>query len=485
MSDLKTNVLYYGDNLEILRNHIPDESIDLIYLDPPFNSKRQYNIIYRETTGLESEAQIRAFTDTWTWDQSAEKTYHEIVTTAPAKVVDIISSMRSGIGSNDATAYLVMMTIRLLEFHRVLKSGGALFLHCDPSAGHYLKVVMDQVFGPRNFQNEIIWHYRGGGVSPRRFGRRHDTIFFYAKGEGWTFNVDPVREAYSEDTLERTRYKAKSFRGDKVYDAWEPHPLGKHPDDVWDIQPVMPSAKERLSYPTQKPLALLKRIILAASNEGDVVLDPFCGCGTAIIAAHELNRRWIGIDITHLAISLMRYRLQDSFPGVAFEVAGEPVDLAGAGALAELDRYQFQWWADSLVGAVPLDEAKKKGADRDIDGVISFLHDRQGKTARAIVQVTSGKPNAKHFGSFLNRAKENAIGIYVTLVKPTRNMIRDAVSEGYYHSELWDRDYPRIQVLTIEELLRGKLPDLPPSTYPGYAKAQKIQQKEGKQEALL
>lgn len=472
---LKTNVLYYGDNLDILRKYIPDESIDIIYLDPPFNSKRDYNIIFKEVSGEEPEAQIKAFSDTWRWDRAAEETFQEIGRAAPGRVVDIVKAMRSGIGESDVTAYLVMMTIRLLECHRVLKPSGAMFLHCDPTASHYLKLVLDQVFGPGNFQNEIIWHYRGGGVSPHRFARRHDTILFYTKGSGWTFNIDPIREPYSLDTLERTRYKARSFRGDKVYDVWEPNPLGKHPDDVWDMQPIMPSSKERLSYPTQKPLALLERIILAASNERDVILDPFCGCGTAIVAAEKLNRRWIGIDITHLAITVMKKRLRESFPSIKFAVIGEPADLESARALAAENRYQFQWWALSLVGAKPVGDVRRRGADKGIDGVID-LPEEKGALVRVIVSVKSGHVSVaqvRDLKGVLQREKA-AIGLFITLEPSTSAMRREAASTGFYHSPLWQKDYPRLQILTIEELLAGMPPELPPFVSSAYTEAARL-----------
>ncbi|MEX1255591.1 MAG: DNA methyltransferase [Dehalococcoidia bacterium] len=472
---MDTNVLYYGDNLDVLRKHIPDESIDLIYLDPPFNSKRDYNIIFREAGGEEPEAQIKAFGDTWRWDRAAEQAYQEIGRTAPGRVVDIVRAMRSGIGDGDVTAYLVMMTIRLLEFHRALKHTGSMFLHCDPTASHYLKLVLDQIFGPGNFQNEIVWHYRGGGVSPRRFARRHDIVLFYAKGSEWTFNIDPVREPYSEDTLERTKYKARSFRGDKVYEAWEPNPLGKHPDDVWDLQPIMPSSKERLSYPTQKPLALLERIVLAGSNEGDILLDPFCGCGTAVIAAEKLNRQWIGIDITHLAITVMKKRLRDSFSSIAFDVVGEPADLESARALASEDRYQFQWWALSLVAAKPVGDTGKRGADRGIDGVID-LPEEKGALVRVIVSVKSGHVSVtqiRDLKGVLEREKA-AMGLFVTLEAPTGPMKREAAGAGFYHSGLWQKDYPKLQILTVEALLGGEAPDLPPFVLPAYNDAGKV-----------
>jgi site-specific DNA-methyltransferase (adenine-specific) len=478
MDTLKTNVLYYGDNLEILRKYIPENSIDLVYLDPPFNSKKDYNILFKENGGVESEAQIKAFTDTWHWTQAAENTYHDIVTNGPLKVGQLIGALHDAIGQNDVTAYLVMMSTRLIELHRVLKPTGSLYLHCDPTASHYLKLVLDQVFGPANFRNEIVWCYRQGGRSNRIFGRKHETIFFYTKTNKWAFNADNVRIPYHGTGGYQTSGKGVNIAG-KVY---KPHLEGKISEDWWDIPSLPPMDKERLGYPTQKPLALLERIIGASSNEGDVVLDPFCGCGTALVAAQKLNRRWIGIDITHLAITLMRNRIRDSFPSIQFEVIGEPVDLASAKALARQDRYQFQWWALGLIKARPLGE-KRKGADKGIDGVIQFIDDPTGKPKRAVVQVKSGHVAVNAIRELKAVAAHDALGIFITLEPPTAPMQTEAVSTGFYHSPGWDKDYPKIQILTVEELLHGKAVDMPPQTQTNvtFAKAPKVSKKEGEQ----
>jgi len=476
MTDLKTNVLYYGDNLDILRNHIPDESIDLIYLDPPFNSKRDYNIIFKENGSRESEAQIRVFTDTWSWTQTTQAVFEEIIDTAPQKVADLIGALRSGIGRNDVMAYLVMMTIRLLELKRVLKPTGSIYLHCDPTASHYLKLVMDQIFGPGNFQNEIVWYYRGAGLSPRRFARRHDVLLFYSKGRDFYFNSDEIRQPYAAATVERFQHYIGNVRGTKDYGVQKLHPLGKHPDDVWtDIQPIAPSAKARLSYPTQKPEELIERLIKASSRPGDVVLDPFCGCGTAVVAAHKLDRRWVGIDITHLAVALMKHRLRDSFGLEDVVVIGEPRDLAGARALAKQDRYQFQWWALSLIQAKPVGDDRKKGADRGIDGVINFVESR-GKAERILVSVKSGHVTVAHIRDLkgvLDREKA-CMGVFITLEPPTKPMMEEAANAGFYRSVLWNADLPRIQIATVRDLLSGRLPSLPRWTSPGFAKAPRV-----------
>ena len=481
---LKTNVLYFGDNLEILRKYIPGNSIDLIYLDPPFNSKKDYNILFKENGGVESEAPIKAFTDTWHWTQKAEDSYHDVVVNGPINVGKLIGALHDAIGHNDVMAYLVMMTARLIELHRVLKPTGSLYLHCDPTASHYLKRLLDNIFGPANFSNEFVWAYpRPGTKYQKQLPRTHDTIFWYSRSNrAWMFNTDPIRIPYSQSTLERGKYSVATSKVTKGISKRVLPVGGKCPEDWWQIPMIQGNAQERLGYETQKPLALLERIIKASSNEGDVVLDPFCGCGTAVVAAQKLNRRWIGIDITHLAINLMRNRLKDSFPGIIFEVIGEPKDLSGAKALARQDRYQFQWWALGLIGARPLGE-KKKGADKGIDGVIHFIDEASGKPKRVVVQVKSGHVGVNAVRELKAVAANDAIGVFITLDPPTSPMKVEAVDAGYYHSPIWDKDYPKIQILTIEELLQGKTVDMPPQTQTNvtFTKAPKVSQKEGEQ----
>ena len=538
---MKTNVLYFGDNLEILRNreYFPDGCVDLIYLDPPFNSKKDYNILFKENSGLESEAQIKAFTDSWHWTQSAENTYHDIVVNGPLNVGKLIGALHDAIGHNDVMAYLVMMTARLIELHRVLKPTGSLYLHCDPTASHYLKLVLDQIFGPANFKNEIIWKRTTahGDIKQgaRHFGRIHDVIFRYSRGKNPTFN--PQYSDYDAEYVE-TFYRhiepgtgrrfqavdltARKPGGDTLYE-WK----GKLPyhGRYWayskqnmeeferqgklyytssgmprlkyylDEMPGMPSqdiwddiyhtlGSERLGYDTQKPLSLLERIINASSNEGDIVLDPFCGCGTALIAAQKLKRRWIGIDITHLAINLMRNRLKDTFK-IRPEVIGEPVDLSGAKALAHEDRYQFQYWACGLIGARPLGE-RKKGADKGIDGVIHFIDGADDSVKRVVVQVKSGHVGVNAIRELKSVAANEAIGVFITLEPPTEPMKVEAIDAGFYHSPIWNKDYPKIQIITVGELLKGKTVDMPPQeqTSVTFTKAKKISQKEGEQLSL-
>ena len=483
---IETNVLYYGDNLPILRKYIPDNSIDLIYLDPPFNSKATYNILFKEPTGEPSKAQVEAFEDTWHWTIETEKTFQEIVATAPANVVNLMNALREAIHENDMMAYLTMMCIRLLELKRVLKKTGSIYLHCDPTASHYLKIVMDAIFGVKNFRNEIIWHYQTyQGQVKKYFPKKHDVLFFYVKSDSWKFNL--LYDENYEDTINYQRWKKYIVDNNKIkgnyypahdsrfmayYRKWTKE-HGREPgaddvileipgcvvDTVWDIKAVDPKSKERLGYQTQKPEALLERIIKASSNEGDIVLDPFCGCGTALVAAHRLNRRWIGIDITHLAISLMKWRLKNKFPDIEFKVIGEPVDLSGARELANQNRYQFQWWALSLIGARPYGD-KKKGADTGIDGYYYF--NDGGATKKAIVSVKSGNVTVSQVRD-LNAVVEReraSMGFFITLEQPTKPMYEEAVKKGFYKDSLGNK-YPKVQILTIEEILNGKEPETP------------------------
>jgi len=502
---MKTNVLYFGDNLEILRNreYFPDECIDLIYLDPPFNSKKDYNILFKENGGVESEAQIQAFTDSWHWTQSAQDTYQDVYNNGPVKVGRLIGALHQALGNNDVMAYLVMMTARLIELHRVLKSTGSLYLHCDPTASHYLKLVLDQIFGPTNFRNEIVWHHQILGTGLKAFPRQHEILLRYTKSTEFKFKPKDklMRVPFSKyilDTLQkdekgyyytRRRMTRKATADELSRKAstktYVDVSLGRLAGDVWsDFPSYQPKGAERLGYPTQKPLELLERIVSASSNEGDIVLDPFCGCGTAVVAAQKLNRNWIGIDITHLAIALMRNRLKDSF-NIDAEVVGEPVDLTSAKALAAEDRYQFQWWALSKVKARPAGE-KKKGADKGIDGVIHFIDDPTSKPKRVIVQVKSGHVGVKDIRELETVAANEAIGVLITLEPPTNPMQVEAVAAGYYHSPIWDKDYPKIQILTIEELLHGQTIDMPlqAQTSVTFTKAQKISKKEGEQLVL-
>src|SRR5581483_8698700 len=350
----RMNRLYYGDNLPILREHIADESVDLVYLDPPFNSNATYNVLFKAPSGEGSRAQIEAFEDTWHWNDSAEDAYWQVLKGQNSDAARMLEAMRGFLGENDMMAYLAMMAVRLIELHRVLKPTGSLYLHCDPTASHYLKILLDAIFGKQQFRNEIVWKRNNSHNSGKRFGRIHDVIFYYTKSKKWTWNWTFTEfsaqqlSRYEEDeegrlykagnlTAERKNSSSGKFewrgttpgptRGwahtlEQLEEWWTQGLILKKKDgtprgdglkvyledlegakaqSIWtDIPRVANISEERLGYDTQKPVALLERIISASSNEGDIVLDPFCGCGTTVHAAQKLGRRWIGIDVTHL-----------------------------------------------------------------------------------------------------------------------------------------------------------------------------------------
>ncbi len=537
---MTSNSLYYGDNLDILRRYAQDESADLIYLDPPFNSNQTYNILFQEKDGTQSASQIKAFGDTWHWDETAARSYEETVE-AGDQVAEAMQAFRKLLGTNDMLAYMSMMAPRLVKLRRVLKPTGSLYLHCDPTASHYLKLLMDAVFGTTNFRTEIIWKRTSAHSDTKQgrqqHGRIHDVLLFYTKTDDWNWN--PVYTKYDREYVENfyrfiepgtgrkyrkgdltgpggaakgnpqyevmgvTRYWRYSkermqelIRQGRIiqtkpgsvpaYKRYLDEMPGVPLQDLWgDIRPIGSQAAERLGYPTQKPVALLERIIQASSNEGDVVLDPFCGCGTTIAAAQKLDRRWIGIDITQLAISLIRYRLGDSFgKDCRFEVIGEPTSLPDATALAEQDPYQFQWWTLGLVKARPADE--KKGADRGIDGR-RYFHDegRGGKTKQIIFSVKAGKVTVSHIRDLVGViSREKAeIGAFLSLEPPTSPMRREAASAGFYESP-WGK-HPRIQLLTIEDLLGGKSIDYPQATDVTFKKAQRVRPNPSEKQKIL
>lgn len=542
------NQLFFGDNLEILRQHIPVDSVDLVYLDPPFNSKATYNVLFAEKSGEKSAAQITAFEDTWHWGAESEAAYHEVVTLGPRKLSDLLQALRSFLGVNDMMAYLTMMAVRLVELHRVLKPAGSIYLHCDPTASHYIKLLLDAVFGVANFKTEIIWKrstaHSDTKQGRKQHGRIHDVIFFYTKSNEWTWN--PVYIAYSQeymDTFYRhteegtgRRYRlgdltAAKPGGDTLYEWKGVKPykgrywayskikmeqferegrlvytktgmpcykryLDEMPgvplQDIWtDLTTIGSGAKERLGYPTQKPEALLERIIRASSNEGDLVLDPFCGCGTALIAAERLKRRWLGIDLTHLAITLIKNRLHDTFgPELTpFEVIGEPADLTSAQALAEVNRHQFEYWALGLVDARPAQD-KKKGADSGVDGIINFQDDNRGRYKKVVLQVKSGHVAAaqvRDLKGVMEREKA-PIAALLTLKPPTRPMQEEAAAAGFYEPEHFPgHRYPRMQILTIAEILAGRSLEYPRFAPPGTFKkaARRVRDPGERQDKLL
>lgn len=452
---IETNLLYWGDNLPILRE-FPKECIDLIYLDPPFNSKRSYNVIFKDDAGVASPAQIKAFTDTWKWHMAVDA-YEEVISKGGA-MAKVLGAIFDAIGKNDVMAYLSMMALRISELQRVLSKDGSIFLHCDPTASHYLKLLLDASFDKTNYRNEIIWHYRKWPSGKAQFQRNHDVIFFYSKS-------DSKERIFKAHLMERTESTLKRFGNKKIISGYDeagkrkPSEMSQEEssgvwgDDVWEIGRV-PPIKQR--YPTQKPPLLLSRIIESASNPNDIVLDPFAGCGTTIVEAHRLNRRWIGIDITYWAIHTIMDYMMDEFGSIAIPVRGKPTTLDEAIKLAEINTSQFEQWAVGLIWAVPT-------GGKPVDGEINFVDDEKMHKKRCIVEVTSGHPNKKHFDAFLKHVAGAEMGVYVVLYSPSKGMIADAKQCGKYHSEGWDKDFPKVQIAEIKELLEGNMPLLPPA----------------------
>ncbi|MCX6646519.1 MAG: DNA methyltransferase [bacterium] len=483
------NRLYYGDNLEVLQKYISDESIDLIYLDPPFNSKRPYNILFA-SNGAKSSAQIQAFDDTWQWGDESERAY-SLVMKNGGKSANLLDAFRKALGENDVMAYLAMMAVRFIELHRVLKNTGSMYLHCDPTASHYLKLLLDSIFGPTRFRNEIVWCYKSRPQSKKYFGRKHDVILFYTKTDEYKFDwrnaTRPLTDAavakyrHSDEKGRRFRLEGRGITGSPVrsqkdvpleLEKSQPElvvrdyldeKIGVVLEDWWiDINIVNQAASERLPYPTQKPVALLERIISASSSEGDIVLDPFCGCGTALYAAQKLNRNWIGIDITHIAIGLIERRLKDAFR-TTLKIFGLPEDLNGAKDLFSRDPWQFEAWAVTRIpGIIP---NERKGADRGVDG-FGWIQTEKGKYAKILVQVKGGSHKGsamiRDFKGTLQREKADA-GIFVVMESYTKEMKKEAASAGRFTGKegLFKFDIPKIQIFTIGEYFEGKLPALP------------------------
>jgi DNA modification methylase len=528
--------LYYGDNLKVLRQYIKDESVDLIYLDPPFNSKRDYNIIYKEADSSESAAQKHAFTDSWHWDFAADAAYRRLTGSGaeergvPSSLVTIVEALRRALGTTDLLAYIVMMTERLIELRRVLKINGTLYLHCDPTASHHLRLILDSIFGPENFQNEIVWRRSTPkGLTTRRLTRNHDNLLCYTKSDQFTWNSDATFQPYDSTNLDEKTAKKYCHRDpdgriyrlslltnpnpnrpnltyeflgvtrvwrwtkDRMQKAYEDGLVvqtkpgtvpqfkryldkqrGKPLDDVWvDIPPVNSQANERIGYPTQKPVALLERIISASSNAGDTVLDPFCGCGTTIEAAQKLGRKWVGIDITHLAIDIIKDRLEALAPGRddLYTVIGEPVDVESARKLAEEDPEEFQRWAVPFIGARHVGDGPgagtfKRGRDRGIDGIVRFQDDPSSASKRVIVSVKAGQRLNPAMVRDLRGTMEREgapIGVLLTMYEPTKDMRLEAAQAGAWRSSTFniDREYQRIQIITIAEAFGGKRPMFP------------------------
>jgi DNA modification methylase len=519
-----------------------DESVE-ISIRP---STRIYNVLFKEHGGGGADASIEAFDDTWTWGDSAKEALLDIAAGTNRSLQVMMEAMHSAVGENPLMAYLAMMAVRLVELHRVLKPTGTIYLHCDPTASHYLKLVLDAVFGPENFVNEISWrrttskadHKQGARHFPRvrdillRYskngqpvfhqpfvdyseeylsakyrhqepdGRRFrldnltaarpggDTLYEWRvkrpvggnweadldrefekprpnweyrgvrpyKGRSWVYNSDRMREVAMEGRL---RYTATGFPEYKRY--LNEMPGVPVPDDWDDIRPLNSQAQERLGYPTQKPRALLERIIAASSNAGDLVLDPFCGCGTAVDAAQKLERQWIGIDITHIAIGMIEDRMRNGYPGISFETIGVPKDLASALRLAADDKHQFQQWACWKIGGYPRD---KKGGDKGVDGWFNYLTD-DNRIATGVISVKGGEHLNPGMVRDLGRVMErdrHRFGLFITAAMPTKG-VRDEIASHPLIETQFGR-FPAMQVVTIAELIHGPAPRLPPLISP-------------------
>ena len=547
MADETPNRLYYGDNLEMMRESVGTASVDLIYLDPPFNSSRNYNVIFGRSAHDGDDgaaAQIQAFGDTWHWTPTTDQQYQQYVGELPVRVGDALTAFRTLLGENDAMAYLVNMAPRLVEMRRVLKPTGSLYLHCDPTMSHYLKVLLDAIFGANHFVNEIIWKrstaHSDTTQGAKHMGRVHDTILFYVGGNSYEFNAQRVDydESYIESHYRfieegtNRRYRkgdltAAKPGGDTSYEWKGVHPyagrywayskekmeeferqgrlvytrtgmpeykryLDEMPgvglQDIWtDIDPINARAAERLGYPTQKPLALLERILSISSDEGDVVLDPFCGCGTAVDAAQRLKRKWIGIDITYIAIDLIEKRLQHTFgPSISgtYEVHGIPRDLDGAQALFEDSPFDFERWAVSLVGAQP---NEKQVGDRGIDGVGRFPVDGKGRPGRLLISVKGGRTVTPQFVRDLIgtvQTEKADMGLLITMAQPSRGVLEAINRGGTYEWPVNGATFDRFQVVTVEQLLRGVRPRTPPLLLP-YIAASRAAARGYQQESLL
>lgn len=549
------NYLLFGDNSDWLEE-VPAESIDLVYLDPPFKTQQNYNVLFRERDGTDSTAQIQAFEDTWHWDREAVRTYQNVVESGEEAVANALEGLKKALGTTDMLAYLTYMAPRLESLKNKLKDAGSIFLHCDPAASHYLKVIMDAVFGAENFRNEIIWRNHGAHAAPRRFDPIHQNILFYSKTDNYFFNTlhTPYKKGHVETRYtkdDQGRYKetkggniltgpgategesGEEWRGvdptdkgrhwavpsdlkeqipdeeieglsiteqlEKLYqeglieikdNAYWPHPVryldlddpeeGYRMRDIWAYEPYTegvlagtdkgideevkwlgPTSDERLGYPTQKPVGLLQRILKSCSPEGGRILDPFCGCGTTIDAAEELDRKWIGIDITYQAIALIRRRLNQLHPEAEYVVKGQPTTENEARNLAEHSRYQFELWALDEVGARPHGGAS---GDSGYDGKILFHDDNTPETKTAIFEVKSGEnvgPKViRNLRGVLDQ-EDAQIGVLITLASPTREMRAKAAEAGTYDSPFGSHD--KIQIMEISDILDGETPDIPNS----------------------
>lgn len=519
-----SKTLFYGDNLDVMRKYIKDETVDLCYIDPPFNSKRNYNQIYNNIGG-EDRAQAQAFIDTWVWDQDAAEGFLELQANDMGRftpqAVDLITGLEKVLKKGSMLAYLVSMTIRITEIHRVLKSTGSFYLHCDPTASHYLKLVLDAIFVPNggDYKNEIVWQRTNARSTTGCWPRLHDVLFYYTKGALDRFQptVVPADQGKLPHTLitgpDGRKYQTyeltapgltQSGESGKPWRGFSPAAMGRHwantqttmnewddlglihwpkgggfprrraeqvfvaenrmvtVGDVWtDIDRINQTAKERLGYPTQKPESLLERIITASTSEGDMILDAYCGCGTTVAVAERLKRNWIGIDITYQSISLIMRRLEQQYGKAVLDTItlnGIPQDIASARALAlkrdDRVRKEFEMWAVLTYTNNRAVINSKKGGDKGIDGTAYFLTGTS-ENAKMVFQVKSGTVGRGDIAKLNNdRAREGAeIGILLTLQPPTQGMREEASAADQYTHVLMDQSYPRIQIVTIAQIV--------------------------------
>ncbi len=477
------NYLHLGDCLEVLRHEISDSSVDLIYIDPPFNSKRNYNIFFDDK---DIQTQRVAFEDTWSL-KNIQDSLSELQSLKTEKIHRLLTAYSEV--APFAFPYLVMMSLRILELHRVLKPTGSFYLHCDPNMSHYLKTVCDLIFGAENFLNEIIWCYRERGISKTCYNKKHDVILFYCKKRGLhIFNYAQITEEYSEVTVKKFKYTDENgrkfrIRGRNVPQAGEwrrktdipiecesEYSYRQYLDESdgslardWIEMPFLnQAAKERLGYPTQKPKALLERIIKASSNQGDTVLDAFCGCGTTLDAAEGLGRKWTGIDISPVAVSLIKRRLADTYGKVLskYEVRGTPKDEPSAIRLWEQNPFAFQdWWITEL-GAFSATYGRK-GSDKGLDGIAKYLIGTDRETVKAAFQVKGGKVQSKDVDALLGAMNKHKceLGVFLIIKPPTGPMLETVGVSGFLKTHGFN--YPKLQILTLSEYFSGKQLKLP------------------------
>jgi site-specific DNA-methyltransferase (adenine-specific) len=478
------NTLYQGDCLNVLRDNIDSDSIDLIYIDPPFNSKRNYNIFFDDK---EIQTQKLAFEDTWTL-KNIQDSMKELHTIKTEPIYDLLSTYQKV--APHAFPYLVMMALRINEFHRVLKETGSFYLHCDPIMSHYLKTICDVIFGAKHFNSEIIWRRSGGfkRSTAKKFPQKNDIILLYNKTDRYFFKTQ--YKPHKPEYLKRFRpdEKGRLCRTDvnptkggtrTIYlDDVE----GDIIDSIWDdIPPINPVSKERLGYPTQKPKALLERIINTSSKKDQIVLDGFCGCGTTVDAAEDLKRKWIGIDISPIAISLIKKRLNDNYGNLVskFTVRGVPVDETSAIRLWEENQNAFQdWWLTEL--GVFSTTFGTKGADKGIDGIgmysVGKIAGVSGDAIKIAFSVKGGSVHSKHIDELLGAmAKHKCLaGVFLTIQKPKKPMLDTVVNSGFLKFGIYE--IPKLQILTLKEFFGNKKLKLPEENITFKASGQKTKQ---------